>query len=691
MIKREVKIFRDSVHGYIRVPVDYVASFIDTVLFQRLRGIEQTGMRVLYPSARHDRFIHSLGTFYLGSKAFDCFQENVVRSYRDSHYRVYKDESKNSNFWDCCQCLFEIACLLHDCGHAPFSHTLEFHYDAAPLGGDGLREQLKKHLGSREFRDDFGGEGSPHELMSALLVCTDYKQSILSFLEKYQLDKIVDNPVEFVARMIIGCKYMQETHENQIKNCCVEMLNSHSIDMDSLDYIIRDAKLSGIDNMNIDVDRLLGSLNLVEITEFTNEAFHDSQFSTNIIQGTLQASHKKQSVKISGKCRGEFEVKKVFHGELSGQMDVTGNFSTKNSVPVSVIGETAVLVNGANHASEIPHLNEPASIDFCGILQASLGVEGSHLRFRTKTNGKASLEGEQVTFSSSYIDGTLDGLFTGKMVGNQKDFGETLKCCLGFHKSSLSVIQNVILARNYEYQWIYSHHKVAYYANYLLIDLLRNCINLLEPNVEEPEKEVIGRMLSWDTMIKHDDEPEFHPFSLDNQYIFRHADADIMAIFQKCRIKTFGSDSMLARQLEEYYSRKYKTSLWKSYAEFYIFFSDYTASEKDQIFAKLQNNSSYTLMGQYGYLNAEWAEAFRSYGLTDVVWVSGYVKTKVLDPDGTFILFKDRVLTYGTVNTGYEISPQESSGLFYLYYNPVSPDSPVNKKGLQDFFRRQIG
>lgn len=96
-------------------------------------------------------------------------------------------------------------------------------------------------------------------------------------------------------------------------------------------------------------------------------------------------------------------------------------------------------------------------------------------------------------------------------------------------------------------------------------------------------------------------------------------------------------------------------------------------------------------MGQYGYLNAEWAKAFRSYGLTDVVWVSGYVKTKVLDPDGTFILFKDRVLTYGTVNTGYEISPQESSGLFYLYYNPVSPDSPVNKKGLQDFFRRQIG
>ena len=62
------KIFKDCVHGYIRVPTDMVRFFIDTEIFQRLRYIEQTGMRTLYPSARHDRFIHSLGTYYLGSK-----------------------------------------------------------------------------------------------------------------------------------------------------------------------------------------------------------------------------------------------------------------------------------------------------------------------------------------------------------------------------------------------------------------------------------------------------------------------------------------------------------------------------------------------------------------------------------------------------------------------------------------------
>src|SRR5699024_3270354 len=100
--------------------------------------IEQTGMRMLYPSARHDRFIHSLGTFFLGHKAFLCFRTNVFRNYgqktntRADHYHIYQDEKTNELFWRKCQVLFEIACLLHDCGHAPFSPTFEFHYDSEP-------------------------------------------------------------------------------------------------------------------------------------------------------------------------------------------------------------------------------------------------------------------------------------------------------------------------------------------------------------------------------------------------------------------------------------------------------------------------------------------------------------------------------------------------------------------------------
>ena len=75
----ETKNFMDSVHGYITIPKCFVNNLIDTEYFQRLRNIEQTGMRVLYPAAKHDRFSHSLGVFHLGQKGVDSLLENFSR------------------------------------------------------------------------------------------------------------------------------------------------------------------------------------------------------------------------------------------------------------------------------------------------------------------------------------------------------------------------------------------------------------------------------------------------------------------------------------------------------------------------------------------------------------------------------------------------------------------------------------
>ena len=119
------KTFKDNVHGYIKMPIPFVDKLIDTEVFQRLRYIEQTGMRTLYPSARHDRFIHSLGTYYLGVKAYDAFHENVKRNYSTkeqhgrNHYLVMDDAKESEVFWEKHGVIFSIACLLHDCGHAP--------------------------------------------------------------------------------------------------------------------------------------------------------------------------------------------------------------------------------------------------------------------------------------------------------------------------------------------------------------------------------------------------------------------------------------------------------------------------------------------------------------------------------------------------------------------------------------------
>lgn len=71
------KSIKDPVHGYIVIPKEYCRLFVDTPIFQRLRLIEQTSMRWLFPGARHDRFIHSLGVFHLAYRIYESIKLNV--------------------------------------------------------------------------------------------------------------------------------------------------------------------------------------------------------------------------------------------------------------------------------------------------------------------------------------------------------------------------------------------------------------------------------------------------------------------------------------------------------------------------------------------------------------------------------------------------------------------------------------
>lgn len=74
-----------------------VLEIIDTAEFQRLKWIEQTSYRVLYPSARHDRFIHSIGVYHLGQKAIQGFLNNCD----DKDAEIVKNINIHS-FWPAC-------------------------------------------------------------------------------------------------------------------------------------------------------------------------------------------------------------------------------------------------------------------------------------------------------------------------------------------------------------------------------------------------------------------------------------------------------------------------------------------------------------------------------------------------------------------------------------------------------------
>ena len=93
----------DSVHGYIQVSDNLMKNVIDTVYFQRLRRIEQTSTRALFPSARHDCFIHSLGVYHLGHLIIEALKKTE----KCESFPSNKEVVFNS---------YELACLLHDIG-----------------------------------------------------------------------------------------------------------------------------------------------------------------------------------------------------------------------------------------------------------------------------------------------------------------------------------------------------------------------------------------------------------------------------------------------------------------------------------------------------------------------------------------------------------------------------------------------
>jgi HD superfamily phosphohydrolase len=359
------KLFRDSVHGYISIPAMICNDFVDTPVFQRLRQIEQTSIRVLYPSAHHDRFIHSLGVYHLGRQAFQHLKKNTQRRGEQAGTQPI-----SSAMWDRCERTFQLACLLHDCGHSPFSHTLEDHYDP----DHALDDELCAAAGSAAFGEDYEHcAAAPHEKMSAILVLTDFAKTISQ--SPYNCDPCL------AARMILGCLHHSTTRGNarltqdeKFENCLIQLLNGRAIDVDKLDYILRDTWASGVDNINVDVERLLGGLILTKVgDEYPRLAFASQSLS--VLQSAVDArNYLYQWLYSHHKVLYDTELLKRSILALAGKLAPGGRpeafiravFSTKTfRTPVEVGGVKWYLPTDGDiaqqlklHRSEIPEAEE---------------------------------------------------------------------------------------------------------------------------------------------------------------------------------------------------------------------------------------------------------------------------------------------------------------------------------------------
>lgn len=502
-------VFKDTVLDYIHVPKAVVHKIIDHEIFQRLHDIAQTGMASLYPGATHNRFCHSVGVYHLGKLAFERFQNNVKQQYGDDIYLVTSSKVSNDRVWARWRFLFEMSCLLHDCGHSPLSHTLEFLYDEYPQRENVESNQLLLECfqDDPDFKEQFfpmqkqSACGAPHERMSAaMLVQKDggyydiLYELITSYLGHYDSGAIhVDgaercdvvygdsefrSDLQFMVRAIIGCHYTENSDfweydldpgkkrvVYQLRNCIISLLHS-TIDVDNIDYSIRDASLSGYKSTQVDYKRLLTANTVVKAYDHANFELKDEPFDYSVCLREFVSAEATPEHPLSMTISGSATL--LLEGDDLQGMVLTGNIVEEDGV----CGHKPVRIVHLKKGSSVHILLEHRSVKITPRdVDRNIGAQ-LHIRGSSDTGA-----------SHGKLSGVINGtIFVGAAPTTGREASavwericaekEKLTICPAYHKSAMSVIQGALDASNFEHLWIYSHHVTTYCNNYLSVYLL---------------------------------------------------------------------------------------------------------------------------------------------------------------------------------------------------------------------------
>lgn len=211
--------FRCPVHGFIRVN-DWERSVVDQPAFQRLRRIRQLGWTdYVYPGGAHTRFEHSLGVMHVATRMYDAIMHRS-RGMLQSHLGYDKDgvgEARDRQ-------LMRFAALLHDTGHAPFSHASE--------------ELLPYRPATNQKYE--------HENYSAEII----RQKLKDAIESHPANDNVKLTADEIASLIDGTSGSR---------CAVfwRGLIDGQMDADRMDYLLRDSVHLGVQYGRYDLERLV--------------------------------------------------------------------------------------------------------------------------------------------------------------------------------------------------------------------------------------------------------------------------------------------------------------------------------------------------------------------------------------------------------------------------------------------------
>lgn len=205
----------DSLHGFIRLN-GIENALVDTPVFQRLRYIRQLGTSYLvYPGATHTRLEHSLGVMELATRMYDqvTAKSTLQKSEDHDYYRQ----------------VIRLSALCHDLGHLPLSHVAE----KALLGKKGHEQYTVKAIQSEQMEPIWG-----------------------KVEEKYPGRHVQEDVIKFS----IGEEHCRDYPFTPWEKALSQLISGDFFGADRIDYLLRDAKCTGVTYGFFDYEQLIETL-----------------------------------------------------------------------------------------------------------------------------------------------------------------------------------------------------------------------------------------------------------------------------------------------------------------------------------------------------------------------------------------------------------------------------------------------